>query len=72
VISVVNEKKVPAVFCESTVEPRIQQEVVSATGTRLGGVLYVDSLSPADGPASTYLKLLEHTADTIISGLTTE
>jgi manganese transport system substrate-binding protein len=70
IIEVVKEKKIPAVFCESTVEPRIQQEVVSATGARLGGVLYVDSLSPADGPASTYLKMLQHTADTIISGLT--
>jgi manganese transport system substrate-binding protein len=71
IIEVVKAKNIPAVFCESTVEPRIQQEVVAATGARLGGVLFVDSLSPADGPASTYLKLLEHAANTIISGLTT-
>ena len=70
VINIVKEKKVPAVFCESTVEPRIQQEVVAATGAKLGQVLYVDSLSPASGPASTYLKLLEHTASAIIIGLT--
>jgi manganese transport system substrate-binding protein len=72
IIEVVKEKKIPAVFCESTVEPRIQQEVVSATGTRLGGVLFVDSLSDENGPAPTYLKLLQHTADTIITGLTTQ
>jgi manganese transport system substrate-binding protein len=71
IIEIVKAKNIPAVFCESTVEPRIQQEVVAATGARLGGVLFVDSLSPTDGPASTYLKLLEHTADTIITGLTT-
>ena len=71
IIEVVKAKKIPAVFCESTVEPRIQQEVVAATGARLGGVLFVDSLSDENGPASTYLKLLQHTADTIISGLTT-
>jgi manganese transport system substrate-binding protein len=70
VIEVVKEKQVPAVFCESTVEPRVQQEVVAATGARLGGTLFVDSLSPEDGPAPTYLKLLQHTADTIITGLT--
>lgn len=70
VINIVKEKNIPAVFCESTVEPRIQKEVVAATGARLGQVLYVDSLSPASGPASTYLKLLEHTAEAIISGLT--
>ncbi len=72
IIQVVKEKKIPAVFCESTVEPRIQQEVVAATGARFGGTLYVDSLSPADGPASTYLKQLQHTADTIINGLTNQ
>ena len=71
IIEVVKAKQIPAVFCESTVEPRIQQEVVSATGARLGGVLFVDSLSDESGPASTYLKLLKHTADTIITGLTT-
>ena len=70
VIDTVRENNISAVFCESTVEPRIQQEVVEATDAKLGGVLFVDSLSPADGPASTYLKLLEHTANTIISGLT--
>jgi manganese transport system substrate-binding protein len=70
VIDTVREKSIPAVFCESTVEPRIQQEVVAATGAKLGGVLYVDSLSPADGPTPSYLKLLEYTAVTIIEGLT--
>lgn len=70
VIDGVTAKQVPAVFCESTVEPRIMREVATATGARLGGVLYVDSLSPSDGPASTYLTLLQYTADTIIKGLT--
>jgi manganese transport system substrate-binding protein len=70
VIEVVREKKIPAVFCESTVEPRLQNEVARATDAELGGILFVDSLSDSDGPASTYLALLEHTADTIISGLT--
>ena len=70
IIEAVKSNSIPAIFCESTVEPRIQLEVVAATETRFGGTLYVDSLSPADGPASTYLKLLQHTADTIISGLT--
>lgn len=70
VVDSVKENKIPAVFCESTIEPRIQQEVVRASGAKLGGLLYVDSLSDATGPAPTYLKLLEHTVATIISGLT--
>jgi len=70
VIDTVRENDIPAVFCESTVEPKIQQEVVDATDAVLGGRLYVDSLSLEDGPAPTYLKLLEGTADIIINGLT--
>lgn len=70
VIDTVREKKIPAVFCESTVEPRIQQEVVQATGARLGGVLYVDSLTEADGLAPTYLSLLQVTVNSIVDGLT--
>ncbi|MEZ4195405.1 MAG: metal ABC transporter substrate-binding protein [Candidatus Paceibacterota bacterium] len=68
VINVVKEK-IPAVFCESTVAPKIQQEVVAATNAKLGGVLYVDSLSATNGPAPTYLALLEYTAKTITDGL---
>lgn len=70
VIGTVRDKQIPAVFCESTVEPRLQNEVANATDAVLGGILFVDSLSTEDGPASTYLALLEHAADTIISGLT--
>ena len=72
VIDTVRENQVPAVFCESTVEPKIQMEVVEATGAKFGGSLYVDSLSTADGPASTYLKLLQRTVDTIVAGLSSE
>ena len=70
VIDTVRENKITAVFCESTVEPRIQQEVVQATGAKMGGVLYVDSLTEADGPAPTYLSLLSVTVNNIIKGLT--
>ena len=70
VVDAVKKNGIEVVFCESTIEPRIQEEVVRASGARLGGLLYVDSLSDASGPAPTYLKLLEHTVFTITSGLT--
>ena len=69
VIDTVKKNQVPAVFCESTVEPKIQMEVVAATGAKFGGALYVDSLSHVDGPAPTYLILLQRTVDTIVDGL---
>lgn len=70
VIEFVSTHDVPAVFCESTVSAAPMQQVAEATGARLGGTLYVDSLSDPDGPVPTYLDLIRHDADTIVAGLT--
>lgn len=68
-IDFVKQRKVPAVFCESTVSDRPQQQVAKESGARLGGKLYVDSLSEKDGPVPTYLDLLRRDAETIVAGL---
>ncbi|MCT2287682.1 metal ABC transporter substrate-binding protein [Corynebacterium sanguinis] len=65
----VRAHNVPAVFCESTVEPGPKEQLMRETGARDGGTLYVDSLSPADGPVPTFLDLLRYDATTIITGL---
>ncbi|OFI37255.1 iron-binding protein [Arthrobacter sp. SW1] len=69
-IEFVKEHKVPAVFCESTVSNAPMMQVVEASGAKFGGVLYVDSLSEADGPVPTYLDLIRHDAKTITDALT--
>jgi manganese transport system substrate-binding protein len=69
VINTVKANKIPAVFCESTVNEKAQLQVAKESGAKFGGVFYVDSLSPPDGPASTYLKLLEYNVNTLIKGL---
>ncbi|MFZ3453754.1 metal ABC transporter substrate-binding protein [Arthrobacter sp. 7Tela_A1] len=69
-IEFVKENNVPAVFCESTVSDAPLQQVVEATDTEFGGVLYVDSLSEQGGPVPTYLDLIRHDAETILAGLT--
>jgi len=69
VVEVIRANHVPAVFCESTVSDKAQQQVAQETGAHFGGVFYVDSLSAADGPTSTYLKLLEYNAKTLLRGL---
>lgn len=70
VIEFVERQRVPAVFCESTVNDSPMQQVVEATGATFGGTLYVDSLSDADGPVPTYLDLVRYDARTIVDGLT--
>jgi manganese/iron transport system substrate-binding protein len=68
VIDQVRQNKIPVLFSESTISPKPAKQVATETGARYGGVLYVDSLTAADGPASSYLKLLEHNAETIVKG----
>lgn len=70
VIDGVRAHRIPAVFSESTVSDRPAKQVARETGARYGGVLYVDSLTPARGPAPTYLRLMEYNAQTIVRGLT--
>jgi manganese/iron transport system substrate-binding protein len=68
VIDRVREHLVPVVFSESTISDKPARQVSKETGARYGGVLYVDSLSVADGPVPTYLDLLTVTVDTIAKG----
>lgn len=69
-ITFVKDNDVPAVFCESTVSDKPMQQVVEATGATFGGILYVDSLSEADGPVPTYLDLIRRDAQLIADALT--
>jgi len=69
VIDTVRANDIQAVFCESTVSDRPAKQVARETDTIYAGVLYVDSLSEADGPVPTYLDLLAVTASTLADGL---
>lgn len=69
VIDGVRDHDISVVFCESTVNTSPAEQVARETGVRYGGVLYVDSLSTADGPVPTYLDLLKVTAQTIVAGM---
>lgn len=68
VIDGVREKGIPVIFSESTVSDKPARQVAAETGATYGGVLYVDSLTGADGAAPTFLKLLEKNAETIVNG----
>lgn len=68
VIDTVRKQKIPVVFSESTISDKPAKQVSKETGAKYGGVLYVDSLSVANGPVPTYIKLLSTTVDTIAKG----
>lgn len=68
VIDTVRKYNIPVVFSESTISDKPARQVSKETGAKYGGVLYVDSLSTADGPVPTYIELLNTTVDTIAKG----
>jgi len=69
-IDAVRANAIPVVFSESTVSDKPARRVAAESGAAYGGVLYVDSLSEADGPVPTYLDLLRVTTETVVRGLT--
>ncbi|HEX2248671.1 MAG TPA: metal ABC transporter substrate-binding protein [Arthrobacter sp.] len=68
-IAFVQQNQVPAVFCESTVNPGAMEQVAAATGAELVTPLYVDSLSGPDGPVPSHLDLIRHDIALIKEGL---
>ena len=69
VIDAVKKYNIPVVFSESTISDAPAKQVARETGAKYGGVLYVDSLSEADGVVPTYIDLLKVTSSTIAKGL---
>lgn len=69
VIDAVKKNKIGVVFSESTISADPAKQVARETGANYGGMLYVDSLSEAEGPTPTYIDLLQVTSQTIATGL---
>ncbi len=67
---VIRNTKVPAVFIESTINPKLINQVASDNNIVIGGKLFSDSLGDPASPAGTYLGMIRHNTDVIIQGLT--
>lgn len=74
VADLVVERAVPAVFIESTINPRTLQAVIDGVrqrggDVRLGAQLYADSLGAGDRPEGTYVGMLVHDVAVITTEL---
>src|SRR5215203_954622 len=58
IIAQIRKQKIPAVFMENITDPRLMQQIAKETGARIGGTLYSDALSDANGPAGTYIDMM--------------
>lgn len=65
----IRAENVPAAFLENVVDQRLIERIRSESGARLGGTLYSDALSAADGPAASYVAMMRHNTQTLLDGL---
>ncbi len=61
--------RVPAVFVETSVNPKFLMQIALDTGVKLGGTLYSDSLGPPGSTGDTYIKMIVHNVKTITEAL---
>ncbi len=62
-------ERVKTYFFENSNDPRLVSQVAKATGAEPGGELYVESLSKANGPASTYEKMFRYNVDQLAAAM---
>lgn len=58
-----------AIFLEAGVNPKIAQQIAEETGARVVTDLYTHTLTPADGPAPTYLAMMQYDIGRIVEAL---
>jgi zinc/manganese transport system substrate-binding protein len=65
----IKSEHVSAYFFENSNDPRLVQQIARATGARPGGELYVEALSPPEGPAATYLAMFHYNVDQLVRAM---
>lgn len=68
-IKQMKQESVKSYFFENQTDPRLVRQIAAATGAKPGGELYPESLSTADGPASTYEKAFTHNVEAIVASM---
>jgi manganese/zinc/iron transport system substrate-binding protein len=68
------DKKIPAIFVESSVPPRTIEALKAAVKSRgfdvqIGGQLFSDALGNAGTPEGTYVGMVRHNVDTVVKAL---
>jgi zinc/manganese transport system substrate-binding protein len=65
----IRREGIKALFLENISDPRLMQEIARETGASLGPPLYSDALSAAEGPAPTYIRMIEYNTATLRAGM---
>ena len=69
VTEVIQRTKIPAIFVESTINPKMLQQIAKDNNIAIGGELFADSLGKKGGEGGTYISMLKHNTDIIVKAL---
>jgi ABC-type Zn uptake system ZnuABC Zn-binding protein ZnuA len=68
-VKTIKAQHVPAIFVESSVNPKLTEQVAKESGAKVINTLYSDTLGPPGSDADTYDGMMRHDIDTIASAL---
>lgn len=68
-VKVIEDTEIPAIFIESTINPKSIQQLAKDGKIKVGGKLFADSLGDEESGANTYLKMLKQNTNRVVEGL---
>lgn len=69
VVKSIQESGAPAIFVETTINPKQIRQIAGETGVRIGGELYSDSMGPAGSAGETYIGMMRENVLLIVNAL---
>jgi ABC-type Zn uptake system ZnuABC Zn-binding protein ZnuA len=68
-IDMIKERNLKSVFIETSVNPKLLEEISKETGAKVGGTLFSDSVGDEGTPEGTYIGAVTHNVNTIVNSL---
>jgi ABC-type Zn uptake system ZnuABC Zn-binding protein ZnuA len=68
-IDLIKARKLSSVFIETSVNPKLLEEISKETGAKVGGTLYSDSVGDEGTFEGTYIGAVTHNVNTIVNAL---
>ena len=70
IIAQIKKQKIPAVFLDNVADQRMMEQIAKESGAKIGGRLFSDALSDANGPAPSYIDMMRHNVQQLTAALT--
>jgi ABC-type Zn uptake system ZnuABC Zn-binding protein ZnuA len=68
-IDQIRRERVPAIFPESALNPKLEQAIAREANAKVAGALWADALGPRGSTGATYLEALAYNTRTIVAAL---